>query len=162
MAGVNKVCDCGTNFNASESEIRRGGGKFCSPDCYHDSRKGGRSTNWKGGRKTNSHGYIELYMPWHPMSDPQGYILEHRFVMAEYLGRPLSEDEIVHHKNEVRSDNPIENLELTTRPKHTSLHNKGVKKSAEHCRKISESKKSMSHLIERNDIGQFKRGVQYG
>ncbi len=41
-------------------------------------------------------------------------ILEHRLVMEQIIGRPLTRIENVHHRNGVRHDNRPENLELWT------------------------------------------------
>lgn len=57
-------------------------------------------------------GYVILHKPDHPNAGRFGKIPEHRYVMSEHIGRPLEKDETVHHRNGVRNDNRIENLEL--------------------------------------------------
>ena len=44
--------------------------------------------------------------------------------MEEFLGRKLNKNECVHHINENKLDNNIENLQLLTRGEHSSLHRK--------------------------------------
>ncbi len=48
----------------------------------------------------------------HPMAQKSGRALVHRLVMSDHLGRPLHAGETVHHKNGLKTDNRIENLEL--------------------------------------------------
>lgn len=59
-----------------------------------------------------SKGYRLVWRPDHPNRDKRGYVAEHIAVMAEAIGRPLVPGENVHHKNGVRDDNRLENLEL--------------------------------------------------
>ena len=60
------------------------------------------------GRK----GYRYIYKPLHPNAPKNGQILEHILIMSAFLNRPLTKGETIHHKNGIRHDNRIENLEL--------------------------------------------------
>ena len=75
------------------------------------STQGKNNKNWKGG-KLNQGGYIKILMHEHPITDNKGYIGEHRLVMEKHLGRYLTREEIVHHENNIKDDNRIENLRL--------------------------------------------------
>lgn len=74
-------------------------------------------------RKRHSQGYILVYIPDHPSADKCGYVLEHRIIIENHIGRILCDTEIVHHINGKKDDNRIENLELVSRAEHAKIHN---------------------------------------
>ena len=86
---------------------------------------GQNHNNWKGGRKKTKDGYIYIYSPTHPFKTVNNQILEHRLVMEKHLGRYLTSEEVVHHENEIRDDNRIENLRLfVNQQEHEKYHKK--------------------------------------
>ncbi len=89
-------------------------------------RTGELSLLWRGGR-TYSDGYvmvrIEPHVPFHHMADKAHRIKEHRLFVAQQQGRCLLPWEIVHHRNGVRDDNRLENLELITDRKYHTIDN---------------------------------------
>lgn len=59
----------------------------------------------------------------------------HRVIMEEYLGRPLTKAEVVHHKNRKRDDNRLENLQILSYKEHASVHKEDVIKATNRWRK---------------------------
>ena len=90
--------------------------------CTGCARAGSKSALWKGGRSKHPTGYMKIRLtPDHIffcMADKHRLVSEHRLVMAQHIGRPLEDHEVVHHKNGIKDDNRIENLELLTRRLH--------------------------------------------
>lgn len=89
---------------------------------------------WKGGRRTDNRGYIQIRLNrddfFYPMVKRSGYVFEHRLVVARALGRCLHAWEIIHHKGtkypkgskEDKANNRYpENLQLVTDDRHKQI-----------------------------------------
>ena len=83
---------------------------------------------WKGGTHRDWRGYVYVLDPLHPNANKNGYVREHRKVMADFLKRPLKNYEVVHHKNGIKYDNRLKNLEVMRLEDHTREHLTGVPK----------------------------------
>ena len=66
--------------------------------------------------------YNYALVPGHPKATDKNYVLEHRVVMENYLGRLLKDDEVVHHKDGNKKNNDIKNLEVMSVEKHSTNH----------------------------------------
>jgi len=111
---------CGYERWVKQSQVT----KTCM-SCAARNRKlvGDKNPRWNGGVRQGNDGYRYITVPKdHKFISMAGsvfvhgrrryYIAEHRLVMAEHLGRPLLKSELVHHKNGIKEDNRIGNLEL--------------------------------------------------
>lgn len=69
--------------------------------------------------------YKLLYLPHHPNAKANGQVYEHVYVMTILLDRALSEEEVVHHKDEDTFNNLPSNLQLfATDAEHKAHHRK--------------------------------------
>lgn len=93
----------------------------------------------EGDRKSTNDGYWTVYYPNHPNATKSGWVLEHRYIMSQRIGRPLTNKEVVHHINEDRKDNRIENLQLEAS---AGLH------SLNHHRKILTKEELLQLIID--------------
>ena len=67
--------------------------------------------------------YIKIPSPYHPYKDKNGFVQEHRLIVENKLKRFLTPEEVIHHINEDKKDNRIENLMLFKNQKeHQKFH----------------------------------------
>ena len=142
---------CGEPFRVPRCHADRR--VYCSSACKEacaetKSRKSSwrdsKNSNWKGGKPPHSGGYIQAKVPADHPYGVNGYILEHRLVMENWLiandpsskylveveGRLyLSPKYHVHHKDEVKANNAIGNLQCMTPAEHRAHHNAIIKKA---------------------------------
>jgi endogenous inhibitor of DNA gyrase (YacG/DUF329 family) len=132
---------CGKTFHRSPTKRRGDRPPTCSRQCrgvlYRDvlaaqsvvasaaprvnkpDLRGAKNPAWKGGvtykrPKGNYIGprYVRCPLDLLAMARSDGYVMEHRLVMARWIGRPLLRSEVVNHINHNPRDNRPENLEL--------------------------------------------------
>ena len=68
-----------------------------------------------------STGYVAVYAPDHPLAMSDGYVLEHRKVVHD-AGIKIPPGHLVHHKDEDKTNNALDNLEVISRRDHQRHH----------------------------------------
>lgn len=86
--------------------------------------------SYKPDRKIMNKKYVYIYKPGHPnaIGTRKLYVAEHRLVMEEKIGRYLTSEEIVHHKDENTLNNSLSNLQIMTPSEHSKHHQNFRKK----------------------------------
>ncbi len=98
---------------------KRPGQKYCSQVC------GGRAT--KGSRRTPN-GKVVIQKGYAYVRKDGTYVRRVRLLMQEHLGRPLLPEERVHHINENKLDDRIENLVLCdSHSEHRTKHSRVIR-----------------------------------
>lgn len=94
-------------------------------------RKRGTRETWSAGYIRN--GYVQIWLPDHPMATADGYVAEHRLVMANHLGRMLLKTEHVHHIDGDKRNNYVENLKIIPLAEHVQQHWDERRTSCKYC-----------------------------
>lgn len=117
---IERICICGCGKKFIGCRYHKGYIKGHSQKITRKFMIGEKAPSWKGG-VLSKRGYIFLYSPNHPHNDG-GYVKRSRLQMEKKIGRYLKTTEIIHHLNGIRDDDRIENLMITTRGVHSSIH----------------------------------------
>ncbi len=78
--------------------------------------------SYKGGNTILYGGYVWEFCPGHRLQNAWGFVAQHRLIGEYILGRPLERHEVVHHRDEVRTNNHPDNLQVMTQREHRSHH----------------------------------------
>lgn len=77
---------------------------------------------WKIEKIVSKGDYNYAVVKKHPHATKHGYVLHHRIIMENHLGRLLNSNEVVHHINGNKKDNRIKNLEVHDKIDHIKSH----------------------------------------
>ena len=134
---IERVCSSCSKVEVVRSTTKTDVCKSCAltgiPKSEFHKLKISVSNEGKGLGVYNDRGYIRILKKDHPGADSYGYILEHRLVVENLIGRYLRPEEVVHHIDENKSNNHPNNLWLfDNKSDHMRFHNrvrKNLKKS---------------------------------
>ena len=90
--------------------------------------KGSNNPFWKGGKWQDRDGYWHIYSPNHPLKDKDGCVLKHRLVYEQFYSVCLLPWIDIHHIDENKQNNNINNLLPVTRSEHMRIHMIGNKR----------------------------------
>lgn len=110
---------------------------------------------WKIEKIVKKGDYNYAVVKNHPHATKHGYVLHHRVVMENFLGRLLYPKEIVHHKDGNKKRNIPSNLEVTNPSLHSKMHGekvgrKWVSLKCPECKIIFEKEKRSTYLNKSN------------
>ena len=77
---------------------------------------------WTIQKTVKKGAYLYAVVPEHPNKTAHNYVLEHRVIMENHLGRLLDSKEVVHHIDGNKHNNALSNLSLMTLSEHARLH----------------------------------------
>jgi hypothetical protein len=100
-----------------------GAGRGSNPASWKNTKRGADHRRWSEERMLSEHGYVKVRVgKEHPLADANGYCYEHLLVWVSAGREKPDADHLLHHKNEVKTDNRLANLELLTRTQHAAEH----------------------------------------
>lgn len=118
--GIIKRCKyCGNDFFASDQQIKKRIGQFCSSKCR---AKIMMASTFKHGMPILNNRQWILSVGHPNAKFGKRYVQLSRFIMSNHLGRPLKNGEVVHHINGDKHDDRLDNLMLMTKSEHSRLH----------------------------------------
>lgn len=119
--------------------------------------------------------YLYALVPQHPKATKNGYVLLHRVLVENNLGRILNTNEVVHHKDKNKRNNSKENLQVLDALEHSKHHSLEhgrlyLKLKCPWCKKVFELPKNQSFLQKSSKYkcnccskecrGKFYRNIQ--
>jgi hypothetical protein len=147
--------NCGREFMPPRPKE---GGIYCSYLCRGvDSRKD----------RIDRNGYWYVSNPTHPGANRQGHVPEHHLVVEQETGALIQNGFVVHHIDEDKKNNDIDNLQVMTKSEHRALHmrlahERGLVNTSRQRVASSERMKRDNPCVncERGSDGRYKQKLQ--